>query len=66
MKTILLGRDFTQKGQLDFDKMEDPVVTQDASTGEHSLEFDYPLETHVRYIHTLRIYWSKTLGEMGL
>ena len=64
MKTILLGRDFTQKGQLDFDKMEDPVVTQDASNGEHSLEFDYPLETDVRTYHTFRVYAGKTFGEV--
>lgn len=65
MKVILLDRDFTQKGQLHFDKMEDPVITQDASTGEHSLRFDYPMQEHQRYVNTLRIYAGKTLGDLG-
>ena len=62
-KAILLNRDFTQAGQLKPHKVDSPLQIEDAG-GENTLRFNYPIQEHERFVHTLRIYAGMTLQEV--
>ena len=65
-KFILLDEDVfnSQKSQLDYELVIDPVVTQDSETWQDTLKFAYPVEATERTVHTLRPFLRMTLKEV--
>ena len=51
--------------QLDFELMVEPVIIQDAETGQDTLSFAYPVEAHraptLSWIHYLHLRWSEIM-----
>ena len=62
-KYILLDRGFAQEGRLKYEKVIDPTQVEDKN-GQNTLNFGYPMQEHKRVVHTLRIYYGMTLGEV--
>ncbi len=63
-KFIVLDKHLKQLGDLDYSLVNDPIIFQDATAGQDSLRFSYPIERDERLTHTWGIYRDKSTSSI--
>lgn len=63
-KYMLLNKKMRRAGDLDPSLVIDPLTVEDLTTGEHTLQFGYPVNADEVIDHTWRVYAGKTWNEV--
>lgn len=61
---IILNGKLQRQGDLDDEKIIEPLIVQDSDTGQDTLSIGYPAEDLERTVHTLRPFLHMTLREV--
>lgn len=64
-KFIMLDKHLNPIGELDYTLVDSPLVIQDATTGEDTLHFAYPVDVDERHSHTWGVYAGMKWGDIA-